>query len=117
MSPMGRGLSHWWRRLVTGGLMDWRRFEGTLRPFVMPGLDPGIHVFRATDKKVVDGRDKPGHDGGESYTTGFTPGSALTRSRKAAPRISKLRYWSKEAHAGDSSTTGSVRPEASASRA
>jgi hypothetical protein len=42
----------------------------------MPGLVPGIHVFRATCKKVVDGRafaapkrrlrprrrDKPGHD-------------------------------------------------------
>jgi hypothetical protein len=27
---------------------------------VMPGLDPGIHVFAAT--KNVDGRDKPGHD-------------------------------------------------------
>ena len=32
---------------------------------VMPGLDPGIHAFfpRQTD---VDGRDKPGHDGGEA---------------------------------------------------
>jgi hypothetical protein len=27
-----------------------------------------------------------------SHTTGLTPGSAVTRSRKAAPRISKLRY-------------------------
>jgi hypothetical protein len=27
----------------------------------MPGLVPGIHVFCAS-KKVVDGRDKPGHD-------------------------------------------------------
>jgi hypothetical protein len=26
----------------------------------MPGLDPGIHVFAA--RKIVDGRDKPGHD-------------------------------------------------------
>src|SRR5690242_4181484 len=42
--PMGRGLSHWWRRLVTGGLMGWKGFEGTPYPFVMPGLDPGIHV-------------------------------------------------------------------------
>jgi hypothetical protein len=31
--------------------------------FVMPGLVPGIHVFAATRKKDVDGRDKPGHDG------------------------------------------------------
>jgi hypothetical protein len=29
--------------------------------FVMPGLVPGIHVFRA-ESKVVDSRDKPGHD-------------------------------------------------------
>jgi hypothetical protein len=28
----------------------------------MPGLVPGIHVF-APEKKDVDGRDKPGHDG------------------------------------------------------
>jgi hypothetical protein len=27
---------------------------------VMPGLVPGIHVFRVG--KDVDGRDKPGHD-------------------------------------------------------
>jgi hypothetical protein len=30
---------------------------------VMPGLVPGIHVFRAAHKKDVDGRVKPGHDG------------------------------------------------------
>jgi hypothetical protein len=30
----------------------------------MPGLGPGIHVFAATNKKDVDGRDKPGHDDG-----------------------------------------------------
>jgi hypothetical protein len=28
---------------------------------VMPGLVPGIHVFKLP-KEVVDGRDKPGHD-------------------------------------------------------
>jgi hypothetical protein len=28
----------------------------------MPGLVPGIHVFRASARKDVDGRDKPGHD-------------------------------------------------------
>ena len=53
----------------------------------------------------------------QPHTTGLTPGSAVTRSRNAAPRISKLRYWSNEAQAGDSSTTGSASPEASASRA
>ena len=30
---------------------------------VMPGLIPGIHVFGASAKQDVDGRDKPGHDG------------------------------------------------------
>jgi hypothetical protein len=29
----------------------------------MPGLVPGIHVFGAIREKVVDGRNKPGHDG------------------------------------------------------
>ena len=28
----------------------------------MPGLVPGIHVLLASNKKDVDGRDKPGHD-------------------------------------------------------
>jgi hypothetical protein len=27
----------------------------------MPGLVPGIHAF-GVRKKIVDGRDKPGHD-------------------------------------------------------
>src|SRR4051812_45226074 len=32
----------------------------------MPGLVPGIHVFLPSRvPKDVDGRDKPGHDGGE----------------------------------------------------
>src|SRR4051794_884937 len=53
----------------------------------------------------------------ENHTTGLTPGSAVTSSRNRAPRISKLRYWSNDAQAGDSSTTGSASPEASASRA
>jgi hypothetical protein len=30
----------------------------------MPGLVPGIHVFLPEVKQDVDGRDKPGHDGG-----------------------------------------------------
>src|SRR5450432_4928070 len=51
------------------------------------------------------------------YTAGLTPGSAVTRSRNRAPRISKLRYWSNDAQAGDSNTTGSASLEASASRA
>ena len=32
---------------------------------VMPGLVPGIHAFAAT--KIVDGRDKPGHDTETDY--------------------------------------------------
>ena len=47
---------------------------------------------------------------------GVTPGSASTSSRNLSPRISKLRYWSNEAQAGDSSTTGSAMPDAAASR-
>jgi hypothetical protein len=32
---------------------------------VMPGFMPGIHaLLRNVDSKGVDGRDKPGHDGG-----------------------------------------------------
>jgi hypothetical protein len=32
--------------------------------FVMPGLDPGIHVFLTLLQQDVDGRVKPGHDEG-----------------------------------------------------
>jgi rhodanese-related sulfurtransferase len=36
----------------------------------MPGLVPGIHVFLWPElKQVVDGRDKPGHDDGETMPT------------------------------------------------
>jgi len=35
---------------------------GTILKLVMPGLAPGIHVFGATCKQDVDGRDKTGHD-------------------------------------------------------
>jgi hypothetical protein len=28
----------------------------------MPGLVPGIHDWASGTKKIVDGRDKPGHD-------------------------------------------------------
>jgi hypothetical protein len=34
----------------------------------MPGLVPGIHVFLAVCQ-VVDGRDKPGHDGQDKATS------------------------------------------------
>jgi len=44
----------------------------------MPGLDPGIHVFLPLigNKKGLDGRVKPGHDGGGSYSN--CPKSRLT---------------------------------------
>ncbi|RTM13273.1 ABC transporter [Bradyrhizobium frederickii] len=32
----------------------------------MPGLVPGIHVL-VSASKIVDGRDKPGHDGAEAW--------------------------------------------------
>jgi hypothetical protein len=33
---------------------------------VMPGFVPGIHVLQCIDEKDVDGRVKPGHDGGKN---------------------------------------------------
>jgi hypothetical protein len=65
---------------------------------------------RGTDRSGCRHTERSGN-----HTTGFTPGSAVTRSRNLAPRISKLRYWSNDAQAGDSSTTGSASPDASAS--
>ena len=40
-------------------LTRWKRELS--QEIVVPGLVPGIHVLRAA-WKVVDGRDKPGHD-------------------------------------------------------
>jgi hypothetical protein len=37
--------------------------EQFLIQLVMAGLVPAIHVLIATEKKGVDARDKPGHDG------------------------------------------------------
>jgi hypothetical protein len=53
-----------WRggRTITSGN---RRLLLTL---VMPGLVPGIHVFRSISKKDVDGRVKPGHDENDSFS-------------------------------------------------
>jgi hypothetical protein len=39
---------------------------------VMPGLVPGIHVFRAFGSKDVDGRDKPGHDDGDQQANAYS---------------------------------------------
>jgi hypothetical protein len=43
----------------------------TLRTFhVVPGFDPGIHVFLSNLVRIdVDGRDKPGHDDVTTFVT------------------------------------------------
>jgi hypothetical protein len=42
----------------------------------MPGLFPGIHVLGAA-RKVVDGRDKPGHDDVEMPVAKRTDGISV----------------------------------------
>ncbi len=37
----------------------------------MPGLAPSVHVFEAAEAKDVDGRGRPGHDDGKSFTLLF----------------------------------------------
>jgi len=60
---------------------EWKDLYDTLIQFVMPALVAGIHVFSAR-KQVVDGRDKPGHDG--SLET-----KKPTELRKLRPRRAK----------------------------
>ena len=40
----------------------------------MPGLVPGIHVFSTSRNRIVDGRDKPGHDKGGCSGLGLRRG-------------------------------------------
>src|SRR5262245_42555059 len=50
---------------AASGLLSVNDMSGSLGSFfhhVMPGLVPGIHVFRTRYLKDVDGRDKPGQD-------------------------------------------------------
>jgi hypothetical protein len=47
----------------------------------MPALVAGIHVFCRLDKEDVDGRDKPGHDGG--YAAYFFSEVLLLRGSSA----------------------------------
>jgi hypothetical protein len=73
-----RALKHMFRISETTFACDTvtRRAEkDTLVHFrlVMPGLVPGIHVFRAPCEEVVDGRVKPGHDETPIVPSG-TPG-------------------------------------------
>jgi hypothetical protein len=57
---------------------------------VMAGLDPGIHVF-TTSKKVVDGRVKPGHDGGEAVWTTAKLGRGACPPCRALPPVQSFR--------------------------
>ncbi len=53
----------------------------------MPGLVPGIHVLATAQEEDVDGRDKPGHDGGmgcDSHFTSEQPPSAIGRNACSA---------------------------------
>src|SRR6266436_5279420 len=114
--------------MVSSRLMNWKCFE-RLQPrapdaaqrscgaLLIRGpscVGPGSAEQRE-ERCTASGTQLQGSN--KCHTTGLTPGSAVTRSRNFAPRISKLRYWSNEAQAGDNSTTGSASPEASASRA
>jgi len=72
---------------------------------------------------VLDLKPKAGLRAKEALTVRQHPVQArvtprpMTMSVKALPRTSKFGYWSNEAQAGDNSTTGSLNPDASASRA
>ena len=49
------------------GRIDASKRIAAINAIVMPGFMPGIHVFIASNKQDVDGRDKPGHDGCVSF--------------------------------------------------
>ena len=56
----------------------------------MAGLVPGIHVLTPTQEEDVDGRDKPGHDGGMrcgGYFTSEQPPSAIGRNACSAGMV------------------------------
>jgi hypothetical protein len=50
----------------------------------MPGLVPGIHVF-AVEVRDVDGRDKPGHDGGDNPIKNKTGAEDVGNSTSTTP--------------------------------
>jgi hypothetical protein len=52
----------------------------------MPGLVPGIHDFLHGIIKDVDGRDKPGHDGGATHPS--LPTSRSIRAQHLLPSFS-----------------------------
>ena len=49
----------------------------------MPGLVPGIHVFKTARQEDVDGRNKSGHDGGRALMTLLSKISTHTDERSA----------------------------------
>jgi hypothetical protein len=55
-----------------------RRGPPDLNILVMPGLVPGIQVFRSA-KKDLDGRDKPGHD--EFTSRGYFAATTMISTR------------------------------------
>jgi hypothetical protein len=59
--------------------------EGASLTAVMPGLDPGIHVF-LYDNQGVDDRDKPGHDEVRIRST-LILRSAAGASRRMRPQL------------------------------
>jgi hypothetical protein len=67
--------------VLTNGLMD----------ALMPGLVPGIHVFlpAPSEKRDVDGRDKPGHDGG-ARRPGYALACRCARSDRTASMLTSM---------------------------
>ncbi|RJF69973.1 hypothetical protein D4Q52_18775 [Rhodopseudomonas palustris] len=62
----------------------------------MPGLVPGIHAcLRQLQHKGVDGRDKPGHDGGTHQWTvpALTPRPCARPPRPHRPGAGRRRPW------------------------
>jgi hypothetical protein len=71
----------------------------------MPALVAGIRVLNACNIKGVDGRDKPGHDDGETVGISQYAGRDSERSARIAPlsswpntstiieRVRELRRW------------------------
>jgi hypothetical protein len=54
----------------------------------MAGFMPAIHVFLATLKQDVDGRDKPGHDDGESpHASHVHPSAAFMIEREISRHL------------------------------
>jgi hypothetical protein len=56
----------------------------------MPALVAGIHVFFADPIEDVDGRDKPGHDGGERSEIKKAGISVHSAARQLMPPRSSL---------------------------